>query len=119
MKLKIIHTIEIALLCLGMQTACSDETLRKEPRHTGIEHVFNAAGEAYMQFRLQVPMGNFTRSVSPQNGTSAEYAVDLSHSYLILFQVLMRTMPLHVLFTSSTVRLLKKMVKTLLQVLRS
>ena len=38
-----------------------------------------------MQFRLQVPMGNFTRSVSPQNGTSAEYAVDLSHSYLILF----------------------------------
>lgn len=85
MKLKIIHTIEIALLCLGMQTACSDETLRKEPRHTGIEHVFNAAGEAYMQFRLQVPMGNFTRSVSPQNGTSAEYAVDLSHSYLILF----------------------------------
>ena len=38
-----------------------------------------------MQFRLQVPMGNFTRGVSPQNGTSTEYAVDLSHSYLILF----------------------------------
>ena len=85
MKLKTIHTIEMALLCLGMLTACSDETLREEPRPVGIEQVFNADGEAYMLLRLQVPTEGRTRAATPQDGSEAEYAVNLSHSYLILF----------------------------------
>lgn len=85
MKLKTIHTIEMALLCLGMLTACSDETLRDEPRPVGIEQVFNADGEAYMLLRLQVPTEGRTRAATPQDGYEAEYAVNLSHSYLILF----------------------------------
>ena len=85
MKLKTIHTIEMALLCLGMLTACSDETLRDEPRPGGIEQGFNADGEAYMLLRLQVPTEGRTRAATPQDGSEAEYAVNLSHSYLILF----------------------------------
>lgn len=85
MRLITRYTIETAFLCLGMLTACSDETLRDEPRPVSIEQAFNADGEAYMLFRLQTPAEGHTRAATPQDGDEAEYAVNLSHSYLILF----------------------------------
>lgn len=85
MRLITRYTIETAILCLGMLTACSDETLRDELRPVSIEQAFNADGEAYMLFRLQTPAEGHTRAATPQDGEEAEYAVNLSHSYLILF----------------------------------